>query len=169
MSSLRVDKTELDGVLVIHPPTQFEDFRGNYIETYNETLYREAGIADHFVQDDYSTSTRHVLRGIHGDATTVKLVSCVFGKLYLVVVNNDPESPQYRRWKSFTLSDRNHLQVYIPAKFGNSFLVMSDIAIFHYKQTSAYNRAGQFTIKWNDPAYKFWWPVDRPILSERDS
>jgi dTDP-4-dehydrorhamnose 3,5-epimerase len=168
MASLRVEKTELDGVLVIHPPTQFEDFRGDYIETYNEALYREAGITDHFVQDDYSTSTRHVLRGIHGDNTTVKLVSCVFGKLYLVVVNNDPASPQYRRWQSFTLSDRNHLQVYIPAKFGNSFLVMSDIAIFHYKQTSSYNRAGQFTIKWNDPAYKFWWPVEKPILSQRD-
>jgi dTDP-4-dehydrorhamnose 3,5-epimerase len=168
MASLRVEKTELDGVLVIHPPTQFEDFRGDYIETYNEALYREAGITDHFVQDDYSTSTRHVLRGIHGDNTTVKLVSCVFGKLYLVVVNNDPASPQYRRWQSFTLSDRNHVQVYIPAKFGNSFLVMSDIAIFHYKQTSSYNRAGQFTIKWNDPAYKFWWPVEKPILSQRD-
>lgn len=168
MASLRVEKTELDGVLVIHPPTQFEDFRGDYIETYNEALYREAGITDHFVQDDYSTSTRHVLRGIHGDNTTVKLVSCVFGKLYLVVVNNDPASPQYRRWQSFTLSGRNHLQVYIPAKFGNSFLVMSDIAIFHYKQTSSYNRAGQFTIKWNDPAYKFWWPVEKPILSQRD-
>jgi dTDP-4-dehydrorhamnose 3,5-epimerase len=169
MSSLRVEKTELDGVLTIHPPTQFEDFRGDYIETYNEALYREAGITDHFVQDDCSTSTRHVLRGIHGDNQTVKLVSCLFGRLYLMVVNNDPESPQYRRWKSFTLSDRNHLQVYVPAKFGNSFLVMSDTAIFHYKQTSAYNRAGQFTIKWNDPAYKFWWPIKTPIVSERDS
>ena len=64
--TLRIEKTELDGVLMIHPPTQFEDFRGDYIETYNEQLYRDAGITDHFVQDDCSMSTRHVLRGIVG-------------------------------------------------------------------------------------------------------
>jgi len=166
--TLRIEKTELDGVLMIHPPTQFEDFRGDYIETYNEQLYRDAGITDHFVQDDCSMSTRHVLRGIHGDTKTVKLVSCLHGKIYLLVVNNDPDSPQFRRWQAFTLSDRNHLQIYIPAKFGNSFLVMSDTALFHYKQTGSYDRAGQFTIKWNDPAYGFWWPVEQPILSVRD-
>jgi len=113
-------------------------------------------------------STRHVLRGIHGDMKTVKLVSCLYGKIYLLVVNNDPASAQFRRWQAFTLSDRNHLQIYIPPKFGNSFLVMSDTALFHYKQTSSYDRAGQFTIKWNDPAYGFWWPVAQPILSVRD-
>jgi dTDP-4-dehydrorhamnose 3,5-epimerase len=166
--TLRVEKTELDGVLIIHPPTQFEDFRGDYIETYNKAIYHQAGITDDFVQDDSSMSTRHVLRGIHGDMRTVKLVSCLYGKIYLLVVNNDPDSPQFRRWQAFTLSDRNHQQIYIPAKFGNSFLVMSDTALFHYKQTSSYDRAGQFTIKWNDPAYAFWWPVAQPILSVRD-
>jgi dTDP-4-dehydrorhamnose 3,5-epimerase len=166
--TLRVEKTELDGVLIIHPPTQFEDFRGDYIETYNKAIYHQAGITDDFVQDDSSMSTRHVLRGIHGDMRTVKLVSCLYGKIYLLVVNNDPDSPQFRRWQAFTLSDRNHQQIYIPAKFGNSFLVMSDTALFHYKQTSSYDRAGQFTIKWNDPAYGFWWPVAQPILSVRD-
>jgi dTDP-4-dehydrorhamnose 3,5-epimerase len=169
MSPLKVEKTKLDGVLVIHPPTQFEDFRGDYVEIYNEEIYRAAGIGDHFVQDDYSTSSRHVLRGIHGDTKTVKLISCPLGKIYVVVVNNDPASPQFRQWQSFTLSDRTRFQVYIPAKFGNAFLVMSDVAIFHYKQTQYYDRAGQFTIRWNDPAYKFWWPVQAPILSERDS
>jgi dTDP-4-dehydrorhamnose 3,5-epimerase len=166
--SLRVEKTELDGVLVVHPPTQFEDFRGDYIETYNEALYHEAGITDHFVQDDSSTSTRHVLRGIHGDMKTVKLVSCLYGRIYLLVVNNDPDSPQFRKWQAFTLSDRNHLQIYIPAKFGNSFLTMSDVSLFHYKQTRSYDRPGQFAIKWDDPAFGFWWPVTNPILSVRD-
>jgi dTDP-4-dehydrorhamnose 3,5-epimerase len=169
MGALKVEKTKLDGVLVIHPPTQFEDFRGDYVELYNEELYHAAGITDHFVQDDYSTSSRHVLRGIHGDTRTVKLISCPYGKIYVVVVNNDPASPQFRQWQSFTLSDRTRFQVYIPAKFGNAFLVMSDLAIFHYKQTQYYDRPGQFTIRWNDPAYKFWWPVQTPILSERDS
>jgi len=168
MAALKVEKTKLDGVLVIHPPTQHEDFRGDYVETYNEELYRAAGIRDHFVQDDYATSSRHVLRGIHGDAKTVKLISCLYGVIYVVVVNNDAASPQRRQWQSFTLSDRNRLQVYIPAKFGNAYLVMSDTAVFHYKQNTYYDRPGQFTIKWNDPAYGFWWPVRDPIVSERD-
>jgi dTDP-4-dehydrorhamnose 3,5-epimerase len=168
MAALKVEKTKLEGVLVIHPLTQHEDFRGDYVETYNEELYHAAGITTKFVQDDYATSSRHVLRGIHGDAKTVKLISCLYGKLYVVVVNHDAQSPQYKQWQSFTLSDRNRLQVYIPAKFGNAYLVMSDVAVFHYKQNTYYDRPGQFTLKWNDPAYKFWWPVKDPILSERD-
>jgi dTDP-4-dehydrorhamnose 3,5-epimerase len=168
VTALKIERTRLDGVLVIHPPTQHEDFRGDYVETYNEELYRGAGIMDRFVQDDYATSSRHVLRGIHGDTKTVKLISCLYGKIYVIVVNYDSASPQYRRWQSFTLSDRNRLQVYIPAKFGNAFLVMSDTAVFHFKQNTYYDRPGQFAIKWNDPAYKFWWPVKDPILSERD-
>jgi dTDP-4-dehydrorhamnose 3,5-epimerase len=169
MSELKVEKTRLDGVLVVHPPTQHEDFRGDYVEIFNEDLYRSAGITDHFVQDDYATSGRHVLRGIHGDAKTVKLISCIHGTIYVIVVNNDPASPQFRKWQPFTLSDRNRLQVYIPAKFGNAYLVMTDTAVFHYKQTTYYDRPGQFTIKWNDPAYNFWWPIKEPIVSERDS
>jgi dTDP-4-dehydrorhamnose 3,5-epimerase len=168
-TTLKVETTKLDGVLQIHPPTQHEDFRGDYVETYNAALYRAAGILDDFVQDDYSTSHRHVLRGIHGDDKTVKLISCLYGSLYVIVVNNDPQSSQFRQWQSFTLSATNRLQIYIPAKFGNSFLVMSEVALFHYKQTTYYDRPGQFTISWNDPAYKFWWPVSNPILSERDS
>ena len=168
MSELKIEKTKLDSVLLVHPPTQYEDFRGDYVEIYNEEIYRGAGIADHFVQDDYATSSRHVLRGIHGDAKTTKLISCLYGTIYVIVVNNDETSPQFRTWQSFTLSDRNRLQVYVPAKFGNAYLVMTDYAVFHYKQTTYYDRPGQFTIKWNDPVFKFWWPVKEPILSERD-
>jgi len=163
-----VSKTALDGVLLITPPTIFEDFRGQYVEIYNRVLYNEAGIGVDFIQDDISMSTRHVLRGIHGDGGTWKLVSCLHGKFYLVVVNNDPDSPQYRKWTSFTLSERNRQQVLIPPKFGNGHVVLSDSAIFHYKQNTQYDRAGQFTILWNDPSYDFWWPIADPIVSRRD-
>ena len=69
---------------------------------------------------------------------------------------------------SFTLSDKNRHQVIIPPKFGNGHLVLSSMAIFHYKQNTYYNPEGQFTITWNDPEYNFWWPVKKPILSRRD-
>ena len=165
---MEVLNSTLEGVLVIKPPTVFEDFRGTYVETYNRHLYEEAGINVDFVQDDISVSTRHVLRGIHGDAETWKLVSCLFGKFYLVVVNWDETSPQYGKWESYVLSEQNRLQVLIPPKFGNGHLILSESAIFHYKQNSYYDRASQFTIKWDDPKLNIWWPVKDPILSRRD-
>src|ERR1051326_1420371 len=122
--SLSVTKTKLDGVLLITAPTVFEDFRGTYVETYNQELYHKAGITVPFVQDDISTSTRHVLRGIHGDGETGKLVSCLHGKFYLVVVNHDQTSPQFGHWVSFTLSDTNNPEVLIPPKFGNGHVVL---------------------------------------------
>ena len=166
---MNVAKTDLDGVLLITPPTHFEDWRGEYVETYNEQLYREHGVDVPFVQDDISVSDKHVLRGLHGDATTWKLISCLYGKFYLVVVNNDPESPQYRKWISFVLSDSNRKQVLIPPKFGNGHLVLSDKAIFHYKQNTYYDRAGQFTLLWDDPDLGLWWPIPNPLVSRRDA
>ncbi len=165
---MEVSKTKLDGVLLIRPPTIFEDFRGVYVETYNEKLYTDAGIKVKFVQDDISVSSRNVLRGIHGDGETWKLVSCLDGKFYLVVVNWDEASSQFGKWESFVLSDQNRLQVLIPPKFGNGHLVLSEQTIFHYKQSTYYNRAAQFTLLWNDPRLNIWWPIKNPIVSKRD-
>jgi dTDP-4-dehydrorhamnose 3,5-epimerase len=166
---MQVETTKLEGVLLIRPPTVFEDFRGTYVETYNERLYRDTGIDVTFVQDDISVSSRHVLRGVHGDAETWKLVSCLHGRFYLVVVNGDKESKNYGKWQGFTLSEDNRQQVLIPPKHGNGHVVMSEQAIFHYKQSTYYNPKGQFTIVWNDPAFNIWWPVKEPIISQRDA
>jgi dTDP-4-dehydrorhamnose 3,5-epimerase len=166
---MNVSETTLDGVKLITPPTMSEDFRGTYVELYNEELYKQAGVAVDFIQNDISTSRQHVLRGIHGDGKTWKLISCLVGTFYLMVVNNDPQHPQYRRWQGFTLSDRNRLQVLVPPKFGNGHVVMTDFAVFHYKQSSNYDRSSQFTLLWNDPALALWWPVREPIVSRRDA
>ncbi|MBI2329291.1 MAG: dTDP-4-dehydrorhamnose 3,5-epimerase family protein, partial [Chloroflexi bacterium] len=141
MSEVKVTRARLDGVLIIEPPTIFQDFRGSYVETYNEKLYTEAGIDIKFVQDDISVSSKHVLRGIHGDDVTWKLVSCLYGEFYLVVVNWDKASPQFGQWESFTLSEQNRRQVLIPPRFGNGHVVLSEMAIFHYKQSTYYDRA----------------------------
>lgn len=164
---MEVEKTQLDGVLLIKPHI-FEDFRGEYVETYNEEEYIAKGITCKFIQDDISISTRNVLRGIHGDAETWKLISCMHGKFYFVVVNCDAESPDFGKWQSFTLSDKNRWQVLVPPKHGNGHLVLSESAIFHYKQTTYYNPKGQFTYTWNDPKLNIWWPIKNPIISRRD-
>ena len=166
---MKVEKTKLEGVLLITPPTIFEDFRGHYVETFNKEIYSKHGIVIDFVQDDIATSHKNVLRGIHGDNITWKLVSCLYGNIYIIVVNNDSKSKQYREWTSFNISDRNCLQVLIPPKFGIGPLVLSERAIFHYKQSTQYSRKKQFTILWDDSKYNFWWPIKNPIVTTRDS
>ena len=162
-----ISKTDLPGVLLIKPYV-FEDFRGEYVETFNRADYQKHGVTCEFVQDDISVSSRHVLRGIHGDAETWKLISCLHGKFYFIVVNCDQESPYFGKWQSFTLSEKNRWQVLVPPKHGNGHLVLSESAIFHYKQTTYYNPKGQFTYVWNDPQLGIWWPVKNPIVSRRD-
>ncbi len=166
---IKVSKTKLNGALLIKPDV-FEDFRGQYIETYNEEIYKKNGIDIKFVQDDISVSQKNVLRGIHGDNQTWKLVSCLYGKFYLVVANCDEGSKNFGKWQAFTLSDENRLQVLIPPKHGNAHLILSDVAIFHYKQSTYYQgMEKQFTYKYNDPRFKIWWPIKNPIVSQRDN
>ena len=164
---IEFSKTKLDNVLLIKLDV-FEDYRGEYVETYNEELYGKNGIDIKFVQDDISLSTKNVLRGIHGDPETWKLISCLYGKFYLIAVNCDVESENFGKWQSFVLSDVNRLQVLVPPKYGNAHLILSDKAIFHYKQSTYYNPEKQFTYKWNEPKFKIWWPIKNPILSQRD-
>ena len=164
---LNTNKTKLKGVLLIHIDS-FEDHRGEYIETYNEALYRKNEIDVKFVQDDISVSARNVLRGIHGDKQTWKLISCLYGRFYFVVVNCDIHSKDFGKWQSFVLSDKNRLQVLVPPGYGNAHLVLSETAIFHYKQSTYYEPSKQFTYKWDDPRFDIWWPISNPILSQRD-
>ncbi|MCP4613776.1 MAG: dTDP-4-keto-6-deoxy-D-glucose epimerase [Planctomycetes bacterium] len=164
---IEVSETDLNGVLLIKPDV-FEDYRGEYIETYNKKLYNESGVEVTFIQDDISVSTKNVLRGIHGDDKTWKLISCLYGKFYLVVVNCNKDSKNFGKWQSFALSSKNRLQVLVPPKYGNAHLVISDLTIFHYKQSTYYDRSSQFTYKWDDSNFNIWWPIKNPILSQRD-
>lgn len=164
---IEINKTNLDGVLLIKP-TFFEDHRGEYLELYNEKLYKSKGIDITFVEDDISIATRGVIKGIHGDSLTWKLISCLHGKFYLVVVNYNEKSKDFGKWQAFVLSEANKYQVLVPPKHGNGHLCLSEKSIFHYKQSAYYNSSRQFSIKWNDPRFKIWWPIKDPILSQRD-
>lgn len=164
---ITIEKTKLSGVLLIKP-VPFEDFRGYYLELYNKELYAQHGIMVDFVQDDVSMSRKNVLRGIHGDQKTWKLVSCLFGSFYLVVVNCDEASTDFGKWESFTLSAQNRLQVLIPPKHGNGHVVTTDSAIFHYKQSEYYVSGQKFIYRYDDPRFGIVWPIKDPILSKRD-
>lgn len=165
---MTVEKTNLEGVFLVKPDVH-EDKRGNFYETYNEEEYKKVGITATFVQDDISRSVKGVLKGMHGDAGTYKLVQCAYGSVYAVILNCDEKSENFGKWQSFILSDENKYQLYIPPMYGNGYLVLSDTAVYTYKQSTYYGEYKQFTYKWNDPRFKIEWPQTDVIISERDS
>jgi len=168
-----VSKTNLKNVLLFIRRGN-EDHRGTYEQLYNTRDYGEAitnylGHDVVFLEDDCAISTRHVLRGIHGDDRTWKLITCLQGSYYIAVVNCDQDSKDFGEWQSFVLSDRNMKQLLLPPKYGHGYLVMTDNAVFHYKQSEIYRGSDkQFTYAYNDPRFNIWWPVANPILSYRD-
>ena len=164
---LQVESTKLNGVYLVTPFVH-EDTRGNFYETYNKAGYQSAGLEVEFVQDDISASIKGVLKGMHGDAGTYKLVQCVYGKVYAVILNCDETSSDFGKWQSFILSADNKRQLYIPPMYGNGYCVLSDIAVYSYKQSTYYGEYKQFTYKWDDPRFGIQWPVGHAIMSERD-
>ena len=167
---MNIKKSKILGLNLIEPSTMHEDFRGTYTETYNKDELSQNNIQIDFVQDDCVYSRFNVLRGIHGDYQTTKLVTCLYGAFYLVIVDARKDSANYMRWESFTLSSKNRNAILIPAGFGNAHYILSkEGGIFHYKQTSYYSREDQFTLNWKDKRISIYWPCENPILSERDA
>ena len=124
-----------------------------------------------FNHDKFSLSKKNVLRGLHGDKKTWKLISCPYGKFFLVVVNYEKKSKHFLKWQSFILSQKNGLQVLIPPNYANGHLCLSDECLFHYKLSYKGNYIDakqQFSIKWNDPRLNIKWKIKKPILSIRD-
>ncbi len=154
-----------DEVKIIKPDI-FTDYRGDLW-----TLWKEGDFEKKFNHDKVSTSRRGVLRGIHGDFKSSKLVSCLYGELYFVIVDNRPESKNYLKWDSIILDDKTRKMVLLPPGFGNGFVVMSHKSVFHYKWSypGEYpDVEDQFTIKWNDNRLNINWPIANPILQLRD-
>ena len=155
----------INGV-VVREQDAFTDYRGDLY-----TTWKDGDFDLNFNHDKVSTSRKHVLRGIHGDKKSWKLVTCLYGEIYFVLVDNRESSDTFIQWDSMILSDRNRKQVLIPPGVGNGFLVLSNHSVFHYKWSYEGEYADvdeQFTIKWDDPMVSIDWPINNPILSKRD-
>jgi len=155
------------GVKVLEPDV-FTDYRGDLWTTWKKDEF-EFDIE--FNHDKVSTSGYGVLRGVHGDTKSWKLVTCLYGSIYFVIVDNRSSSDTYMVWESIILDDKKRKQVLIPPSVGNGFVVLSDHCVFQYKwsyEGEYPDVEDQFTIKWDDPKYNIDWPMDNPILSKRD-
>ena len=157
--------------LVIVEIDYFEDERGFFIESWNRRTFAEAGLNVDFTQDNHSRSRKGVLRGLHYQdmsAPIAKLVRCTFGAIFDVAVDLRMESPTFGQWYGLELSAENKKQLYVPVGFAHGFATLTDFAEVQYKQTGYYAPQAEGCIIWNDPDVGIDWPVDAPILSQKD-
>jgi dTDP-4-dehydrorhamnose 3,5-epimerase len=150
----------------IHQPDSFEDYRGELFTVFDQS-YNEL----YFNHDKVAISRKNVLRGLHGDSKSWKLITCLSGEIYLVVVDFRSDSSNYLKWDSILLTSKNKKSVLVPPMFANGHLVLSDEATFFYKWSypGRYpDVEDQFSLNWKDPSLNIHWPINNPILSERD-
>jgi dTDP-4-dehydrorhamnose 3,5-epimerase len=159
----------LSGLLILEPKV-FGDSRGFFMETWNLRRYREAGIPLDFVQDNISFSRRGALRGLHfqNPGAQGKLLHVLQGEVFDVAVDIRQSSPTFGKWHGLVLSAENKRQFYIPPGFAHGFAVLSETALFQYKCTDFYSPSSEVTLRWNDPEVGIQWPVNSPLLSEKD-
>jgi dTDP-4-dehydrorhamnose 3,5-epimerase len=166
-----IASTAIPGLLSIELPV-FCDERGAFIEAFNAEEWRfrrDNGSLIEFVEDDFSVNRRNVVRGLHGDPVTWKLVSCINGACFTVVVDFRGGVSRLA-WESFHLDARTPRQLLVPAGCATGFASLEDATVFAYKQSTRYRGAvAQFAMRWNDPALGIDWPVQHPVLSPRDA
>lgn len=162
--------TKFPEVIVV-VPSVFSDERGYFKETFSQARYAKLGISDRFVQDNLSVSRKGVLRGMHYDLRMAKLVQCLEGAIYDVVVDMRDGSATYKQWDAVELTAENHKQLFVPAGFAHGFLVLSERAIVSYKQTALYDPSQERAISWRDPQAAIDWPLEgtQPVLSAKDA
>ena len=166
---MKVESTSLEGVLLITPKV-FGDDRGFFMETYNAAKTADQGVPELFVQDNHSRSTKGVLRGLHYQYPQWqgKLVRVISGEIFDVAVDIRKNSNTFGQWYGVFLNSDNNQQLYIPPGFAHGFCVTSDVADVAYKCTSDYQANQDAGVLWNDADIGIKWPIQNPLLSEKD-
>lgn len=167
---MNVITCDIPGLLLIEPKV-FGDARGFFLETWNQKRYEDAGVSGRFVQDNISFSRRGILRGLHfqNPRAQGKLLQVLQGEVFDVAVDLRRSSAQFGRWHGVHLSAENKRQFYVPPGFAHGFAVLSETALFHYKCTESYSPTDEVVLRWNDPAVGIEWPLQDPLLSDRDA
>lgn len=171
-------QTSIEGVIVVDAKSYGDD-RGYFMETYKKPDFVAGGIDVDFVQDNQSSSTKGVLRGLHFQINhpQSKLVRVVSGEVFDVAVDLREGSPTYGKWEGVVLSAENKRQFFIPRGFAHGFLVLSDTAEFCYKCDDIYHPNDEGGLMWNDPAIGIEWPAlrrdtefdeSKVVLSDKD-
>jgi dTDP-4-dehydrorhamnose 3,5-epimerase len=166
---MQIIETSLPGVKIIEPDV-FGDRRGFFLESYHRKRYREGGVSSDFVQDNLSFSRRGTLRGLHYQLPheQAKLVQVLQGEVFDVAVDIRRGSPTFGQWTGARLSAENKRQLFIPEGFAHGFCVLSETALFLYKCSDFYHPECEGGVLWCDPHLGIDWPIEDPVLSEKD-
>ena len=167
---MEIEEKEIKGLIEIFPKV-FGDQRGFFLETFNESRYNEVLKNVQFVQDNFSSSNKGVLRGLHFQKPPYsqgKLVQVITGSALDVAVDLRKDSDTYGQHVKVILSSEKRNQFWIPEGFAHGFLALEDNTIFSYKCTNYYNPQSDVTILWNDRNLKIDWQIDNPIISPKD-
>lgn len=156
---MEIVKTKVEGVCVFCPKT-YGDNRGSFMELWNQKSFLDIGVTDYFVQDNISTSIKGVIRGMHTQVKfpQAKIVSCLHGTIYDVVVDTRLTSPTFGKWHGELLSGENHRQMYIPKGIAHGFLTLEDVMV-HMKVTTHYILGDEIGFMWNDESIGIDWPI----------
>jgi dTDP-4-dehydrorhamnose 3,5-epimerase len=166
---IKIASKHLNDVVVLVPDI-FQDSRGFFMETFREDVFKSLGLPTHFVQDNHSRSVKGVVRGLHfqWEPPMGKLMRVPLGSAFLVAVDIRKGSPTLGTWVGVEASAENRRQVWAPAGFARGFCVLSEVAEIQYKCTGIYNNKGESGILWSDPEIGIKWPVNDPVLSDKD-
>jgi dTDP-4-dehydrorhamnose 3,5-epimerase len=165
--SFRRLPTGIEDLALVEPDVHGDE-RGFLVETFRKQELADLGIDADFVQDNHSRSRGPVLRGIHLQKGQAKLVRCPRGRIWDVAVDLRPDSPTYRRWEGHELDGEAHRQLFVPAGFGHGFCLLTEEADVLYRLSSYYDPELEMGVAWNDPEIGIEWPIEEPMLSERD-
>ena len=167
---ISIKDTSIKGVKIINY-NNFKDKRGTIWTTYLKDYFDKHNLYN-FKHDKFSVSNKDVIRGIHYDSYTAKLVTAVYGSIQQVVVDMRVDSPTYKQYLSFDINENNRYSILIPPMVGNGFRVKSKSAVYHYKLSydgKYQDDTNQYTLKWDDPSVGIKWNCNYPNLSDRDS
>ena len=167
---IKVKSTSLEGFLIVEPNC-YKDDRGFFLETYQEDIYKAAGITDKFVQDNQSRSIKGVIRGMHFQVNRpqAQIVTIMRGLVFDVGVDLRQNSPTFGRWHGVELSDVGQRQVYMAPGIAHGFCVLSDWADLHYKVSRFYDPDDECGLVWNDSEVNIDWPSITPLIHQRDA
>ncbi|WP_322923919.1 dTDP-4-dehydrorhamnose 3,5-epimerase [Paenibacillus campi] len=169
---MKATSLQLQGALLLDPVVH-GDHRGFFMESYNEKLMHELGITHEFIQDNQSLSAEPgVLRGLHYQLhpkAQTKLIRVIAGVIYDVIVDIRKDSPTFGQWQGFILSEYNKRQLLVPQGFAHGFCTLVPATQVLYKVDEYYSPEHDRGILWNDPALGIDWPVNQPILSDKDT
>ena len=168
----KIIKSTIFDEILFFEPSVGKDLRGSIFTTYDDKVYdKHLPKNVKFIHDKFSESKQNVLRGFHGDSKSWKLVTCIYGEVFQVIVDMRKDSKTYLKWESWILNSNNKKQILVPPGFMNGYYVQSDFSVYHYK----YAYSGEYldvdkqiVLKWNDNRLNIPWPSNNPILSERD-